>query len=923
MTIRRKENQSVRPAVEQLEARDNPSGYVTENFDSVNAGQFPANWAQWSSDPNSQAAVVSTAHAFNGPNGLAVNASASNLAARAWSTTAVPADLQSSAEIYLTNLIPSQVFLRGQNLNSASPSYYAVGVTRGLTVELDRVVNGVKTVLGSVTSKQYVSNLWVQATVFASGNTIKAQVVRSDTNQFLTSTGDWQSAPAWAVSVTDTALPNAGLTGLARPASYTGTTYFDAFNASSTAGDTTPPAVQITAPASNATLTGTVNVLANATDNVGVTRVEFYVDGALRNVDQSGPYQWAFDTTSASNGSHTITVKAYDLAGNVGQASLTVTTQNASAIPLPSIPQHDSWIRIAELAYSGTPLTSFEMNLLQNSVDLVVSESSLLAKIRAAAPNTPQLIYSNLSNLYGSLLTDWDAFADAHGLARESAFYHVATATPFAGNSPSSQPVDWFWSVLLSGPGYKDLTTQAHGGAIGGVPFGAVGQSVAVGYPEKFREINVTLQAAAGAGWAGQWEYATAVDANGNPTAWKPLTLLGDTSNGLHQSGTITFDPPADWVAASLNGSARLYFVRLRTTGAGTTPVAQTVLGRDYVNARGGTSGVIPVFDYAADANHDGYLNDAEYAQALRAGDTARFAYEGRLFYGVYGQMRFAVNPSTPGVRAWAADYEKRLLAANPIAAGLFLDNSVGSLPEDPGNTRESTAAFAVDYASLVSAVAQAIQPHWILTNTAGGGTNVNPLLPKVAGYYEEFAIRPLASNFAQFEDLAGEVAQRATLRSPPGYAVLDSLPQGGSPTDPRTQLATLAEYYLLADPNKTFLDLFGGFAPSTSWTQHWIQAAAFNVGQPAGPWSLFASGADPSNGGLTYHIYQRAYANALVLYKPLSYGNNTTGTLADNTATTHQLNGNYHRLNADGSLGPVTRSITLRNGEGAILIKA
>ena len=37
-------------------------------------------------------------------------------------------------------------------------------------------------------------------------------------------------------------------------------------------------------------------------------------------------------------------------------------------------------------------------------------------------------------------------------------------------------------------------------------------------------------------------------------------------------------------------------------------------------------------------------------------------------------------------------------------------------------------------------------------------------------------------------------------------YVVLDSLPTGGSPTDPRTQLATLAYYYLLADPNRTFL---------------------------------------------------------------------------------------------------------------------
>src|SRR5947209_7650687 len=267
MTIRPKVTRSVRPALEPLESRDNPSAFITENFDAVNPGQFPAGWAQWSSDPNGFAAVVTAARSFNGPNSLAVNAASSTLAARAWSATAVPADLQSSAEIYLSNLIPSQVFVRGQHLNSATPSYYAVGVARALSVELDRVVNGVPTVLGTVSTKQYVNNLWVQATVFASGSTIKAQAVRTDTNQFLTGTGDWQTAPAWAISVTDTALPAAGLTGVARPASYTGTVYFDKFVADSTAGDTTPPAVRFTAPANNALLTGTVNVAAAASDN--------------------------------------------------------------------------------------------------------------------------------------------------------------------------------------------------------------------------------------------------------------------------------------------------------------------------------------------------------------------------------------------------------------------------------------------------------------------------------------------------------------------------------------------------------------------------------------------------------------------------------------------------------------------------------
>src|SRR5690606_4902586 len=44
--------------------------------------------------------------------------------------------------------------------------------------------------------------------------------------------------------------------------------------------DATPPTVSLTAPTNNATVSGTVNVSASASDNVGVTRVSYYLDGS-------------------------------------------------------------------------------------------------------------------------------------------------------------------------------------------------------------------------------------------------------------------------------------------------------------------------------------------------------------------------------------------------------------------------------------------------------------------------------------------------------------------------------------------------------------------------------------------------------------------------------------------------------------------
>ena len=69
------------------------------------------------------------------------------------------------------------------------------------------------------------------------------------------------------------------------------------------------------------------------------------------------------------------------------------------------------------------------------------------------------------------------------------------------------------------------------------------------------------------------------------------------------------------------------------------------ILGREYT--KGST---IPAFDAQADTDHDGYLNNAEYAKR-RSGYDARFVYESRLFYPNYGPMRFATNVSDANFR--------------------------------------------------------------------------------------------------------------------------------------------------------------------------------------------------------------------------------------------------------------------------------
>ena len=94
-------------------------------------------------------------------------------------------------------------------------------------------------------------------------------------------------------------------------------------------GDTIAPTTSITSPANGATVSGTTTVSASASDNVGVTKVEFYLDGVLKSTDTTSPYSWSWDTTTATNGSHSLTSKAYDAALNVGTSSaVSVTVSN-------------------------------------------------------------------------------------------------------------------------------------------------------------------------------------------------------------------------------------------------------------------------------------------------------------------------------------------------------------------------------------------------------------------------------------------------------------------------------------------------------------------------------------------------------------------------------------------------------------------
>ena len=102
------------------------------------------------------------------------------------------------------------------------------------------------------------------------------------------------------------------------------------------APDQTAPTLTLSAPVGGSTLAGTTTLSAAASDTVGVASVQFKVDGSPLGAPVSAaPYQQAWDTTSASNGTHTLTAVATDTSGNSATVSTAVTVSNSAPPPPP------------------------------------------------------------------------------------------------------------------------------------------------------------------------------------------------------------------------------------------------------------------------------------------------------------------------------------------------------------------------------------------------------------------------------------------------------------------------------------------------------------------------------------------------------------------------------------------------------------
>jgi len=153
--------------------------------------------------------------------------------------------------------------------------------------------------------------------------------------------------------------------------------------------DTSPPSVTIASPSSGATVSRTIDVSATASDDVGVAGVQFRLDDAdLGAEDTEAPYSVPWDTTTTSDGSHTLTAVARDAAGNVTISEpVTVTVSNTSPPP-PS-----------DTFAAGDLLLSFE----KGTVQWRGPDGTLKAELTGTVPgHTEGIRFDAAGNLYAT-----------------------------------------------------------------------------------------------------------------------------------------------------------------------------------------------------------------------------------------------------------------------------------------------------------------------------------------------------------------------------------------------------------------------------------------------------------------------------------------------------------------------------------------
>ncbi len=274
--------------------------------------------------------------------------------------------------------------------------------------------------------------------------------------------------------------------------------------------DGSSPTVTITAPASATSLRGDVAIEVDASDDIGVTSVQFFVDDGLLIEDDSTPFSTTWSTDEFAEGAHTLKAIATDTSAQTGETEITVTIDRTAPVVAVSAPTQGG-------------VVSGSVDVSADASDDVALDSVVLS-----------VDGDDLATLDAAPYSDtWDSTAAACG-----AHTIEATATDKAGNTTTDAitvNVDNAPSVSLTSPGDGD-------GVSGQVTVEASGRDDCGALDVEF-ELDGSLIASDGTS-PYTWEWDTCSAAQGSHTILARARDQG--GNTVSETITVDVDQPVE-----------------------------------------------------------------------------------------------------------------------------------------------------------------------------------------------------------------------------------------------------------------------------------------------------------------------------------------------------------------------------------------
>jgi hypothetical protein len=204
-------------------------------------------------------------------------------------------------------------------------------------------------------------------------------------------------------------------------------------------GDTQPPAVSLAASANTVPVGQSVTLTADATDNVGVTKVEFFRNAVKIGEDSTAPFAFtppAF--TDADIGTHAFTAVASDAAGNSA-------TSNAVTVTVP-----DTQAPSVSLAASATNA------IVGQTVELTATASDNVGVVKVE-------FHRNGAKVFEKAAPPFVYTTPAYTSADIGMQSYTAVAFDAANNQTTSSPV----TVNVSAPAANEVFVNATSGSDG------------------------------------------------------------------------------------------------------------------------------------------------------------------------------------------------------------------------------------------------------------------------------------------------------------------------------------------------------------------------------------------------------------------------------------------------------------------------